>query len=118
MLAGGELRGDVAVAHDGAGHELRKEGDVGGDVEVALRRLRITAIDIDEVARRLEDVEGDPDGKNHLPRSDLLPAEHDEEGAQAVDAEVEVLEVGEGADVQQDPGGECSFRTGASQGKV
>ena len=58
-----ELIGYVAVADDGTRDQLRKQRDVGAEVDEALRDGRVVAVDVDDVGHRLEGVERDADGQ-------------------------------------------------------
>jgi len=40
------VRGNVRVAHDGAGDELREHGDIGGKVDEITLRLHVAAVDV------------------------------------------------------------------------
>ena len=59
MDAGGQLRRDLPVAHDGASDELREQRDVAGEVDEVAGGADVTPPDVDGVAHHLEDVEAD-----------------------------------------------------------
>ncbi len=95
-----QLRGNVPVANDRSGDELREEANVRRHVDVVPRRLGIPTPHIDQIAACLEDVEGDADRQHHLPSGHSATAEGRHEGADAIDAEVEVLEVGQRSNIE------------------
>jgi len=61
-----DLVGDVAVAHDGAGDELRKHDDVKHVVAQALHRLVYLAVGVERVGDALEREERDADRQQDL----------------------------------------------------
>ena len=60
-----ELIGDVAVADDRPGDELRKEQQVERRVHRALLRRRVAAVDVDDVRDGVEGEERDADRQQH-----------------------------------------------------
>ena len=63
--AAADLRDQLVAAHDGAGDQMREEGEVHGDVEQP-RGLDLVPRDVDDVADGHERVERDPDRQDHL----------------------------------------------------
>ncbi len=63
-----ELVGDVLVADDRPGDQLRKEQQVQRRVDRALLRRRLAPVDVDDVGDRVERVEGDADRQQHVRR--------------------------------------------------
>ena len=56
-----ELRQQMPGALDGAGHQLRKETNKGGEAEKIALAMHFAEIKIDGVTQRLEREERDPD---------------------------------------------------------
>ena len=69
-----ELVGDVAVADDRAGDELREQQQVERRVDRALLRGRVAAVDVDDVRDRVEREERDADRQQHARHDDRLDA--------------------------------------------
>ncbi len=90
-----ELGREVPVPVDGTRYELRKQRDVRSQLQVALSHGCIPAVHVDQVTGRLEHVEGDADGKDHVQRRNRVGAEGAEECIEALEAEVSVLEIRE-----------------------
>ena len=67
-----ELVGDVAVADDRAGDELRKEQQVQRRVDGALLRDRVAPVDVDDVGDRVEREERDADRQQHARHDERL----------------------------------------------
>ena len=99
------LRKEVLRAHDGPGHQLRKEGNKEREIEDVLRRFELPAVDVDGVAERLECVETD----SHR-QGDVEDIHRDVETQQVrhidgrLDEEVEVLEDAQQAQVADKAG--------------
>jgi len=71
-----KLRQQVCGPLDGTGNELREETDEGEEGEQVARGTNLPAVDIDGVAQRLEGVEADAHGQDHLQGAGRqLPAE-------------------------------------------
>ena len=77
-----ELREHLARAHDGAGDEVREEGDEEEVVEVATRGRELSPVDVDRVAHRLEGEERDAERQDERQVPDV-DAVHPEEGEDA-----------------------------------
>ena len=67
-----ELIGDVAVADDRAGDQLREEQQVERRVDRALLRRRVAAVDVDDVRDRVEGEERDADRQQHARHDERL----------------------------------------------
>ena len=70
MAWGGELRQEVARAHDRPGDELREESNEEREIEEVVARLDPAAVDVDAVADALKGVERDPNWQDHCQRSE------------------------------------------------
>ena len=57
--------GHSAVAHDGAGHQLREHGDIEEQAAETILRGRFLAVHVDEVRHGLKGVEADADGQGN-----------------------------------------------------
>ena len=103
----GDLRQQRRRPHDRAGDQVREERDERRELDEVPRRLDLAAIDVDDVAHRLERVERDADRQHDLevPERDRQP--RPAQGLmQALGEEVVVLE-----DSRACPGsGPCSAR--------
>ena len=94
-----QLGQELGGPHDRAGHEVREEREVDGEVEQP-DRFQVVPVGVDHVAHRLEREERDADGQDDLQqRRRDLDAELVEPVGHRVDEEVVVLEVAEDADV-------------------
>jgi hypothetical protein len=49
-----QLASDVTEAHDGSGNQLRKHGDVKGEINYIHERTAFSPVDIDNIAEFLE----------------------------------------------------------------
>ena len=58
-----QLGGDIDVAHDRSGNQLRKHGHIGSEGDERCLRFRFAAINIDRVAHGLKRIEADADGQ-------------------------------------------------------
>lgn len=94
-----ELVDQVLEAQHRAGDQVREDRDEGGEVDQVVGRRGIAAVDVDDVADRLEGVEGDADRQQDVGQHERLHAERGDDLVEAVDAEVGVLEVPEHAEV-------------------
>ena len=97
----GDLRQQRGRPHDRAGDQVREERDERRELHEVARRRDLAAIDVDDVAHRLERVERDADRQRDLqvPQRDRQPRPG--QGlVQALGEEVVVLEVPEQAQVQ------------------
>ena len=98
-----ELRQQVGGPLDGTSNELREEAYEGEEGEQVARGTYLSAVDIDGVAQRLEGVEADAHGQDHLQGAGRqLPAEEREGIDEAVDEEVVVLEGAQYGQVEGD----------------
>ena len=95
-----ELRQEVLRALDGAGHELRKIGDEGGELDQASRGLDPAAVDVDRVRHGLEDVERDPHREHEA--GNLQDGDVEVKRERGIDQEVPVLEEAEDSEVRDD----------------
>ncbi|MND40616.1 hypothetical protein D3C80_313580 [compost metagenome] len=96
-----ELVDQVLEAQHRAGDQVREDRHEGGEVHQVAGGRGVAAIDVDDVADGLEDVEGDPDRQQDVREHERLHAEGGDDGVEAVDAEVGVLEVAEDAEVHR-----------------
>ena len=81
---------------------MREERDERRELDEVARRLDVAAIDVDDVAHRLERVERDADRQHHLEVAQRhRHARTRQQGVQALGEEVEVLEVAEHPQVQR-----------------
>ena len=94
-----ELVGQVLVAQYRPGDQLREQGNEGGEVDRMASRLDIAAVDIDQVAERLEDVEGDADRQQHRGQHERLEAHRLQRGIDVGHAEVGIFEVAQHTEV-------------------
>ncbi len=69
-----KLIGEIAIAHDRPGDQLREECDVGREVAEAASPLHPAAIEIDRVRHRLEGVERDADRQDDPQQRQLRAA--------------------------------------------
>ena len=98
-----DLRQEATAAFDWTGDQLREEGDVEREVQGVLGRLRVSPVDVDGVAHRLEGVEGDTDRKDEAQRGHgPLDAHHQKQVVEALDEKIEVLEEREDREVADD----------------
>ena len=97
-----KLRQEVRRPLDGPGHELWEERDEGEEGDDVLGRLNLAAIDIDGVGKRLESVERDTDGQNHLQQKSVCGDV--EQLRKLRDEEVIILEDSQNQQVQDDIG--------------
>ena len=65
-----QLEGDVAVAHDGAGHKLREQADKGPHGDKVFLRMHPAPVDVDGIAHGLEGEKADADGERDLEQGD------------------------------------------------
>ena len=113
-----ELIGDVAVADDRAGDELRKEQQIERGVHGALLRRGIAAVDVDDVRDGVEGEERDADRQQHARHDDRRHAEDQEQRVDVVGEEVRVLEDAEHDEVDRDGEREALFRRRRAVGAV
>ncbi len=112
-----ELVDQVLEAQHRAGDQVREDRDEGGEVDQVVGRRGIAAVDVDDVADRLEGVEGDADRQQDVGQHERLHAERGDDLVEAVDAEVGVLEVPEHAEVDHHAEDQPALRgTGAYAG--
>ena len=100
-----ELVLDLRVADDRTRDQLRVHRLEAQEIDEALDGRRIAAIDVDDVAQRLQDVQADAERQRHAQRHiepELGQPEPVDEAVVAVDAEVEVLEEGQQREVRAD----------------
>ncbi|MCY1540622.1 hypothetical protein D9M68_762720 [compost metagenome] len=96
-----ELVDQVAEAQHRAGDQVREDRHEGGEVDQPMGGRGVAAVDVDDVADRLEDVEGDADRQQDVGDDERLEAERGDDRVEAVDAEVGVLEVAEHAEIDR-----------------
>ena len=97
-----QLIGDVAVADDRSGDQLRKQQQVQRRVHRALLRRRVAAVDVDDVGDGVEREERDADRQQHARHVERLDAEDAEQRVDVVGEEVGVLEDAEHGEVDGD----------------
>ncbi len=90
-----QLRAKVAEPRDGSRGDLREKRKVNGQIQDTLGRARRAAIEVYEVAHRLERVKRDADRQDNAHRGQGAAAKSPEESVQALNPEVRVLEVGQ-----------------------
>ena len=102
-----ELVDQVLEAQHGACDQVRENRHERCEVDQVAGSRGVTAVYVDDVADRLEDVERDTDRQQHVGEDERLQAERGDDRVEAVDAEVGVLEVAEDRQVdayaQQQP---------------
>ena len=116
--AAGELVGDLAVADDRPGNELREQQHVERRVNRALLRARVAAVDVDHVRNRVERVERDADRQQHLRDGERSDAQSGEQRVDVVGEEVRVLEDAEHGKVDADGDGQPASRPGVFVGRA
>ncbi|MNQ70728.1 hypothetical protein D3C85_853720 [compost metagenome] len=99
VAAVGELLGEILVAQHRPGNQLREQGDEGGEVDQVFRGFGVAAVHVDQVAERLENIEGDADRQDHVGQQERLEAGAFEHLVDVRHAEVGVLEVTQGRQV-------------------
>src|SRR5580704_16089047 len=98
-----EIGLDLAEAHDGPGDELRKEGDVAGELPEVARGSDYAAVGIDHVADGMKGVEGNAHGKNDIQRRRMdRDVEPSRDLCETGDREIEILEKTEEDKVDSD----------------
>lgn len=102
------LRDEIACPHDRPRHQLGEKGDVEEVVDPSAERLDPPPVDVDHVADALEGEERDADGQEDVPVLKLqiqqpigtdIEAQVVEHQRQRSQQEVEILEVGQHAEV-------------------
>ena len=88
----GDLLHHGGVPHDGAGHQLGKQGHIQGRVQRILLDRGVPAVHIDHIAEALEGEKGDADGQ-----SDLWDGDGKAQAADGPGQESGVLEPGQQA---------------------
>ena len=94
-----QLLVDQAVAQDRPGDQLREDGDIGSEIDEAIGGFGIASIDVDDIAQRLEHIEGDAQRQDDVFQGEGIDAQWLQHRHQHVGAEVGVLEVAEGGQV-------------------
>ena len=103
-----DLRDEIACPHDRSRHQLGEKGDVEEVIDPSAERLDPPPVDVDHVADALEGEERDADGQEDVPRLELeveqppgaeIEAQVVEHQRQRSQQEVEILEVGQHAEV-------------------
>lgn len=96
-----ELRQQVRGPFDGAGHQLREEGDEGEESDDVACRGELFAVNVDRVAQGLERVERDADRQDD-PQQETVVVGDAEQFGERCREEVVILEDAEDREVQQD----------------
>ena len=96
-----DLRVDLLEADDRPGDHLR-DRDVESEIERVAQRRDALPEDVDDVAHRVERVEGDADRQNDIVPGDHPPFEALADIVQLEDEEVRVFEIGEDGEVEDD----------------
>ena len=97
-----ELIGDVAVADDRSGDELREEQQIERGMHRALLRRGVAPVDVDDVGNGVERIERDADRQQHVRKRQRLRAERGGHGVDVVGKEVRVLEDAQHHQVHRD----------------
>ncbi|MNZ92297.1 hypothetical protein D3C78_1113180 [compost metagenome] len=97
-----QLRGQLAVAQDRPGDQVREQRDEGGKVDEVVRRRRVLAVDVDDVAQGMEHIEGDAQRQEDGLQAPGVDTQRREQGGEHFGAEVGVLEVAQGRQVADD----------------
>ena len=97
-----QLIGDVAVADDRAGDQLREQQQVERGVHRALLRGRVAPRDVDDVRDRVEGEERDADRQQHARHGERLDVRQQQQRVDVVGEEVRVLEDAEDDEVDRD----------------
>ena len=104
----GELIGDVAVADDRAGDQLRKQQQIQRGVDGTLLRRCIPAVDVHDVRDGVEGEKRDADGQQEPRHDERLRMEREKQRVDVVGEKVGVLEDAEddqvGRDRESEPG--------------
>lgn len=95
------MRQQVRGSFDGAGHELREEGDEGEEGDDVACRGEFFAVDVDRVAQGLEGVERDADRQDD-PQQEAVAVGDAEQLGERRHEEVVIFEDAEDCEVQQD----------------
>ena len=103
-----ELRQQVRRPHDGPRHQMGEEAHQQHDVQQALGRRRLAAIDVDHIADALEGEEADPHRQHHLQQGEVpFPTELGKQINSLFDEEAVILEEAQdgqiGGHAQADP---------------
>ena len=100
-----ELLVDQAVTQNRPGDQLRKDRNIGREVDKAFGRFSVAPIDVDDVAQRLEHVEGDPQRQDDVLKGEGIDTQWLQYCDEHVGTEVGVLEVAQGGQVTDNPNG-------------
>ncbi|MNP24102.1 hypothetical protein D3C76_1168450 [compost metagenome] len=98
---------------------MREDRHERGEVDQVAGGRGVAAVDVDDVADRLEDIEGDADRQQDVADHEGLHTDRGDQRIEAVDAEIGVLEVAEDGQVQRHaeqqpvPGGQGAHARGA-----
>ena len=95
---------------DRSRNELREEGNEERVPTEVLFRLDLAAINVDNVGKRLEGIEGDTDGEDELKRDEIrFSAEEIPDGNGGIRKEVEILEEKQNAERRDERHGKPEF---------
>ena len=92
------LRGDVRIADDGPGDQLREERNVEQELSERALRRNVPAPDVDRIGKRLKGIEGNADGQRDLRDGQREP----EERVQVFHEKARVFEHRQTAEVQHE----------------
>jgi hypothetical protein len=65
VVAAGQLAGDIGIADDRAGDQLRKQRDIGCQADQVFLRFDLPAVDINRIAEDLKGIEADTDRQDN-----------------------------------------------------
>lgn len=88
-----ELLRQVMKPQHGSCDLVREERDEGCVIDKGTRGLQITAIDVDDIAEVMEDIEGNADRKDDMRQRPAVGLTPVEQLGGAVCKEIEILEV-------------------------
>lgn len=91
-----QLFGDIGIAYNWSGNQLRKHRDIGTEGDQTLLRVCFSAVQVNRIGHRLERIEADADRKT---QSQLVDAGEAEQ-VQIADKEVIVFEEAQKTDIE------------------
>ena len=97
-----QLWGQLAVAQDRPGNQVREQCNERGKVDEVVGRRGVLAVNVDDVAQGMEHIEGDAQRQENRLQGKGIDAQRCEQGGQHFGAEVGVLEVAQGRQVADD----------------
>ncbi len=94
-----ELVGQVAETQHGAGDQVREDRDECSEVDQVARGRGVAAVNVDDVADGLEDIERDTDRQQHVCQDERFKTHRGHGCVDAVHTEVGVFEVAQNTQV-------------------